>query len=105
MDTCHQSDTTTKTGKQLSFDEKAFPELNNIQVAEEKYVLKIFANFLNYVDETSPNNRNLQTFEKKKKTSMRGHRVTLCGREFYAMQPKITHSKRTMIDEAEQLNS
>jgi hypothetical protein len=51
-----------KTNKQLSFDQIAFPELNNMRMADKKYVLKIFANFLIYVDETSPNNRNLQTF-------------------------------------------
>jgi hypothetical protein len=51
------------TRRRLTFVDIAFPVLNGLRSVDKKFVTKIFAIYLNYIDETLPGHRQLATLK------------------------------------------
>jgi hypothetical protein len=52
-----------RTRRRLTFDDIAFPVLNGLRSVDKKFVTKIFAIYLNYIEETVPGHRQLATLK------------------------------------------
>jgi hypothetical protein len=53
-----------RTRGRLTFDNIAFPVLNGLRSVDKKFVTKIFAIYLNYIEETLPENLQLATLKR-----------------------------------------
>jgi hypothetical protein len=52
-----------RTKRRLTIDDIAFPVLNGLRSVDKKFVTKIFAIYLNYIEETVPGHRQLATLK------------------------------------------
>jgi hypothetical protein len=52
-----------RTRRRLTFDDMAFPVLNGLRSVDKNFVTKIFAIYLNYIEETLPGHRQIATLK------------------------------------------